>query len=266
MRLPSAPTSSSKSSSSASSSLVAHCDSSAAVVLGGGVLVGLATRVPRRRSACLVGGRLRTSAAGRGARGPPGPASPPASTARWRSRGATAWCRPASALGLVLRPHALGGRGASAPARWAGRPCAASRAPTSSSIWTNDGSWRGAYCPMISMKRPSRGERPSATTTRYVGCFFLPYPHQADLHGHGAGFLLVSGIRARRSHPAKCERKAYPTCPRAGERWPASDCADGTPGRRPDLTVSSARGARPSPAASARLPLATPTSSSAAPS
>src|SRR5690349_1348286 len=27
---------------------------------------------------------------------------------------------------------------------------------------------------MISMKRPSRGDRPSATTTRYVGCFFLP--------------------------------------------------------------------------------------------
>src|SRR5690242_6678432 len=27
---------------------------------------------------------------------------------------------------------------------------------------------------MISMKRSSRGERPSATTTRYVGCFFFP--------------------------------------------------------------------------------------------
>src|SRR5215471_5154020 len=39
---------------------------------------------------------------------------------------------------------------------------------------TTDGSCRGWYCPMISMKRPSRGLRPSATTTRYVGCFFLP--------------------------------------------------------------------------------------------
>src|SRR5437867_13393487 len=27
---------------------------------------------------------------------------------------------------------------------------------------------------MLSMKRPSRGERASAATTRYVGCFFLP--------------------------------------------------------------------------------------------
>src|SRR5437764_9642809 len=27
---------------------------------------------------------------------------------------------------------------------------------------------------MLSMKRPSRGERESAATTRYVGCFFLP--------------------------------------------------------------------------------------------
>jgi hypothetical protein len=29
-----------------------------------------------------------------------------------------------------------------------------------------DGSWRGSYWPRISMKRPSRGERASATTTR----------------------------------------------------------------------------------------------------
>src|SRR6476646_8581145 len=27
---------------------------------------------------------------------------------------------------------------------------------------------------MVSMMRPSRGDRASATTTRYVGCFFLP--------------------------------------------------------------------------------------------
>jgi hypothetical protein len=39
---------------------------------------------------------------------------------------------------------------------------------------TRDGSSRGAYCPMISMNRPSRGLRSSATTTRYDGCFFLP--------------------------------------------------------------------------------------------
>ena len=44
----------------------------------------------------------------------------------------------------------------------------------SASMETRDGSSRGAYWPMISMNRPSRGERPSATTTRYVGCFFFP--------------------------------------------------------------------------------------------
>src|SRR5207237_3780142 len=39
---------------------------------------------------------------------------------------------------------------------------------------TRGGSSRGPYFPMISTKRPSRGDRASATTTRYVGCFFLP--------------------------------------------------------------------------------------------
>ena len=33
---------------------------------------------------------------------------------------------------------------------------------------------RGTYVPMASMNRPSRGERLSATTIRYVGCFFFP--------------------------------------------------------------------------------------------
>jgi hypothetical protein len=47
---------------------------------------------------------------------------------------------------------------------WA--PCASHASAFSPSMSMNDGSWRGAYLPMISMKRPSRGERPSATTTR----------------------------------------------------------------------------------------------------
>src|SRR5437764_3868560 len=42
------------------------------------------------------------------------------------------------------------------------------------SISTRGGSSLGPYFPMISTKRPSRGDRASATTTRYVGCFFLP--------------------------------------------------------------------------------------------
>src|SRR5215210_3227165 len=37
-----------------------------------------------------------------------------------------------------------------------------------------DGSVCGLYCPIVSMKRPSRGERWSATTTRQIGFFLLP--------------------------------------------------------------------------------------------
>src|SRR5213075_3158454 len=44
--------------------------------------------------------------------------------------------------------------------------------PSSSSIV--DGFVCGLYRPMISMNLPSRGERESATTTRYTGFFFDP--------------------------------------------------------------------------------------------
>src|SRR4051812_22906057 len=37
-----------------------------------------------------------------------------------------------------------------------------------------DGSVCGLYWPIVSMKRPSRGERWSATTTRQIGFFLLP--------------------------------------------------------------------------------------------
>src|ERR671925_1023291 len=37
-----------------------------------------------------------------------------------------------------------------------------------------EGSVCGLYCPTVSMKRPSRGERWSATTTRQIGFFLLP--------------------------------------------------------------------------------------------
>src|SRR5260370_24102261 len=44
----------------------------------------------------------------------------------------------------------------------------------SASIWMADGSTRGLYQPRFSIMRPSRGERESPTTTRYLGAFFFP--------------------------------------------------------------------------------------------
>src|SRR3954452_13873698 len=44
----------------------------------------------------------------------------------------------------------------------------------SSSITISDGSGCGLYCPMVSIVRPSRGERWSATTTLQIGFFFDP--------------------------------------------------------------------------------------------
>src|SRR5207245_8813988 len=59
--------------------------------------------------------------------------------------------------------------------------CSVGRAPLRSqptalslSMFTRDGSALGSYVPRISMNRPSRGERPSAATTRYVGCLVFP--------------------------------------------------------------------------------------------
>src|SRR5215210_6683750 len=44
----------------------------------------------------------------------------------------------------------------------------------SSSITIVDGSVCGLYWPIVSIVRPSRGERWSATTTRQIGFFFEP--------------------------------------------------------------------------------------------
>jgi hypothetical protein len=44
----------------------------------------------------------------------------------------------------------------------------------SSSIWIVDGSVCGLYWPIVSIVRPSRGERLSATTMRQIGFFLEP--------------------------------------------------------------------------------------------
>src|SRR3954454_23382698 len=55
---------------------------------------------------------------------------------------------------------------------WA--PFASQSRMRSSSSLIVDGSVWGLYCPTVSMKRPSRGERWSATTTRQIGSFLPP--------------------------------------------------------------------------------------------
>src|SRR6266511_4804546 len=46
--------------------------------------------------------------------------------------------------------------------------------------------------PLFSMKRPSRGLRESATTTRYWSLLHA-HAHQADPHGHDVRLLLSGG-------------------------------------------------------------------------
>src|ERR687892_1464904 len=58
------------------------------------------------------------------------------------------------------------------PLGWA--PRSSQCCKRSSSITIVEGSVCGLYCPIVSMKRPSRGERWSATTTRQIGFFLLP--------------------------------------------------------------------------------------------
>ena len=55
---------------------------------------------------------------------------------------------------------------------WA--PCSSQWRARSSSITISEGSVCGLYWPIVSIVRPSRGERWSATTMRQIGFFFEP--------------------------------------------------------------------------------------------
>src|SRR5688500_13372846 len=56
---------------------------------------------------------------------------------------------------------------------------------------------------MISMNRPLRGERASAATTRYVGCFFLPIRMRRSFTATWFLFLFTKSNRSvRQSRPA----------------------------------------------------------------
>src|SRR4029453_11285887 len=85
----------------------------------------------------------------------------------------------------------------------------------------DEGSGRGAYTPTISMNRPSRGDRESAATTRYVGCFFLPMRIRRSLTATRVLLSFVSGVarllvearqgeRLTRCGPAATTRGCHP--------------------------------------------------------
>ena len=53
-------------------------------------------------------------------------------------------------------------------------PCSSQCLARSSSITISEGSVCGLYWPIVSIVRPSRGERLSATTMRQIGFLFEP--------------------------------------------------------------------------------------------
>src|SRR5207253_421469 len=107
------------------------------------------------------------------------PSLVPAAATTWRRAWAT---RPRRPITLPMSDGDTWRRSSQAPEIVSSRcTCSVGWAPLRShasarslSMSTRGGSSRGPYFPMISTKRPSRGDRASATTTRYVGCFFLP--------------------------------------------------------------------------------------------
>src|SRR3712207_98850 len=72
----------------------------------------------------------------------------------------------------------------------------------SSSSTIVDGSVCGLYRPTVSMNRPSRGERLSATTTRHTGSFFPPLRVSLMLTAIGRGSLAPSHQGAEVGHLA----------------------------------------------------------------
>src|SRR5690606_41383327 len=103
------------------------------------------------------------------------------------------------------------------------------------------------------MDRPSRGDRESAATTRYVGCFFLPIRMRRSLTAT-AVFFRVSGVTRPRgggvTRRPTAERPTMMRCARPSEqtarRGPDLHAVD--PPQRARLAGGGARGAGPRPA------------------
>src|SRR5262245_56832862 len=68
----------------------------------------------------------------------------------------------------------------------------------SSSITISDGSGCGLYWPIVSIVRPSRGERWSATTTLQIGFFFDPTLRS----------LILTDMRRRRLQSPDAKRRS----------------------------------------------------------
>src|SRR6187200_2316823 len=62
-----------------------------------------------------------------------------------------------------------------------------------------EGSVCGLYWPIVSIVRPSRGERLSATTMRQIGFFFEPTRLSLIRTAIGSGRLASTGLWARRA-------------------------------------------------------------------
>src|SRR5215203_6051267 len=82
---------------------------------------------------------------------------------------------------------------------WA--PCSSQWRARSSSRTIVEGSVCGLYWPIVSIVRPSRGERLSATTMRQIGFFFEPTRLSLILTAIGRGRLASAGLRARCALP-----------------------------------------------------------------
>src|SRR5215207_795994 len=84
-------------------------------------------------------------------------------------------------------------------------PCSSQCFARSSSMLIVEGSVCGLYWPIVSIVRPSRGERLSATTTRQIGFFFEPTRLSLIRTAIGSGRLAPTGLRARCALPAACQ-------------------------------------------------------------
>src|SRR6476469_615363 len=80
---------------------------------------------------------------------------------------------------------------------WA--PCSSQWRARSSSMLIVEGSVCGLYWPMVSIVRPSRGERLSATTMRQIGFFLEPTRLSLIRTAIGPGRLAPAGLWARRA-------------------------------------------------------------------
>src|SRR6188768_354054 len=78
-------------------------------------------------------------------------------------------------------------------------PCSSQCFARSSSRTIVEGSVCGLYWPIVSIVRPSRGERLSATTIRQIGFFLEPTRLSLIRTAIGSGRLASSHLRTRRA-------------------------------------------------------------------